>query len=97
MISVQISDACVDAAAAMSSLDLVVAPDTAIAHVAGALARPTWVALAHVPDWRWLLDRDDSPWYPQMKLYRQPQWGDWDGVFARMAIDLHRLAGGTQH
>jgi hypothetical protein len=64
-------DAFLDTAAAMESLDLVIASDTAVAHLAGALGRPVWVALKYVPDWRWLLDRADSPWYPTMRLFRQ--------------------------
>jgi hypothetical protein len=60
-------------------------PCNAIAHVAGALGRPTFVALMHVPEWRWLLDRDDSPWYPATRLFRQSCAGDWPGVFARIA------------
>jgi tetratricopeptide (TPR) repeat protein len=85
-------DAFVDVAAMMMSLDLVVTSDTAIAHLAGALGRPTWVALKHVPDWRWLLDREDCPWYPQMRLFRQPERGNWDAVFARIADELRGLA-----
>jgi tetratricopeptide (TPR) repeat protein len=75
-----------DSAAVMTHLDLVITCDTALAHLAGAIGRPTWVALKHVPDWRWLLDRSDSPWYPGMRLFRQSRRGDWDGVFA----DIHR-------
>ncbi len=75
-------DAFIDTAAVMECLDLVITSDTAIAHLAGALARPTWVALKHVPDWRWLLDRPDNPWYPTLRLFRQPQPEDWTGVFA---------------
>src|SRR5436190_10050691 len=74
-----------DTAAVMMSLDLIVTPCTAIAHVAGALGRPTFVALMHVPEWRWLLDRTDSPWYPATRLFRQSRAGDWPGVFARIA------------
>jgi hypothetical protein len=70
-----------DAAAVMMNLDLVVTCDTAIAHLAGALGVPVWVALPLVPDWRWLLDRSDSPWYPTMRLFRQKRLGDWPGVF----------------
>lgn len=81
-------DAFVDTAAVMANLDLVVTSDTAIAHLAGALGRPTWLALRYVPDWRWFLDRSDSPWYPGMKLFRQAQPGDWDSVFTRMAAEL---------
>src|SRR6266480_5009430 len=74
-----------DSAAAMMNLDLIVTPDNAIAHLAGALGRPTFVALMHVPEWRWLLDRDDSPWYPATRLFRQSSASDWAGVFARIA------------
>ena len=70
-----------DTAAIMMNLDLVVTSDTAIAHLAGALGVPVWVALPLAPDWRWLLDRDDSPWYPTMRLFRQRKLGDWAGVF----------------
>jgi tetratricopeptide (TPR) repeat protein len=79
-----------DTAAAMMSLDLVVTSDTSIAHVAGALGRPVWVALGLVPDWRWLLARDDSPWYPTMRLFRQPAHGDWGSVFTRLCAELAR-------
>jgi tetratricopeptide (TPR) repeat protein len=74
-----------DTAAVMMNLDLIVTPCNAIAHVAGALGRPTFVALMQVPEWRWLLDRDDSPWYPATRLFRQSRAGDWPGVFARIA------------
>jgi Flp pilus assembly protein TadD len=81
-------DAFVDAAAAIAHLDLVVTCDTSIAHLAGALGRPVWVALKKDAEWRWLRDRDDSPWYPTMRLFRQKQRGDWNGVFAEMAERL---------
>ncbi len=81
-------DAFVDTAAVMENLDLVVTCDTAVAHLAAALGRPTWVALKHVPDWRWLLDRSDSPWYPTVTLFRQKQPGDWSAVFAAMEAAL---------
>src|SRR4051812_24450786 len=79
-----------DTAAVMKNLDLVVTSDTAIAHLAGALGVPVWVALQDVPDWRWLLDRDDSPWYPPMRLSRQSRPGQWDDVFQRIAKALRR-------
>ncbi|MDR3634015.1 MAG: tetratricopeptide repeat-containing glycosyltransferase family protein [Isosphaeraceae bacterium] len=77
-----------DIASAMRSLDLVVTPDTALAHLAGALGIPAWVALAFDPDFRWLDGRDDSPWYPAHRLFRQRRPGEWDEVFARMAAAL---------
>ena len=81
-----------NSAAVMSCLDLIVTSDTSIAHLAGALGRPVWVALKHVPDWRWMLDRGDSPWYPTMKLYRQNKRDAWDEVFAAIAQDVARLS-----
>src|SRR5947208_9229154 len=81
-----------DSAAAMMNLDLIVTPDNAIAHLAGALGRPTFVALMHVPEWRWLLDRDDSPWYPATRLFRQSRASDWAGVFARITDVVHGRA-----
>lgn len=84
-------DAFVDAAAVMECLDLIITCDTAIAHLAGALGRPTWVALKRVPDWRWLLDRQDTPWYPRHRLYRQTQAGVWTDVFEHMGRDLREL------
>ena len=87
------ADAFIDTAAAMTHLDLVVTCDTSIAHLAGALGRPVWVALKSDAEWRWLRDRDDSPWYPTMRLFRQKRRGDWSGVFAAMA---ERLASPAQ-
>ena len=69
-----------DTAAAMSHLDLIVSADTSVAHLAGALGKPIWTLLPSMPDWRWLLARDDSPWYPTMRLFRQKTRGDWNGV-----------------
>ncbi len=77
-----------DTAAVIANLDLVVTPDTAIAHLAGGLGRPTWVALPHAPDWRWLLDRSDSPWYSTSRLFRQTEAGGWSPVFVEMAREL---------
>jgi tetratricopeptide (TPR) repeat protein len=79
-----------DTAAVIAELDLVIAVDTAVAHLAGALGKPVWILLAHVQDWRWLLDREDSPWYPSARLFRQPQIGDWDSVIGRLAGELDR-------
>ncbi len=73
-----------DSAAVIKTLDLVITSDTAIAHLAGALAAPVWVALKSTPDWRWMLEGADSPWYPTMRLFRQKTAGDWRGVFAQM-------------
>jgi tetratricopeptide (TPR) repeat protein len=73
-----------DTGALVSGLDLVVTVDTGVAHLAGALGRPVWVLLPFNPDWRWLLDRSDSPWYPTMRLFRQPSPGDWEGVFTQV-------------
>ncbi len=72
----------------VSQLDLVVACDTAIAHLAGALGKPVWIALPHATDWRWMVNRDDSPWYPTLRLFRQGKPGEWAGVFERMAESL---------
>jgi hypothetical protein len=83
-----------DTAAVMENLDLVVTCDTAIAHLAGALGRPTWVALRFIPDWRWLLDRSDSPWYPTMRLFRQKAVQDWSSAFAQMRDALHESIDG---
>jgi hypothetical protein len=74
-----------DTAAVIRGLDLVVTANTAIAHLAGALGAPVWVALEFSPDWRWLRHRDDSPWYPTMRLFRQTALGQWSDVFERMA------------
>ena len=81
-------DAFVDTAALLASLDLVVSADTAVTHVAGAMGRPAWLALNPVPDWRWMLDRSDSPWYPSVRLFRQPRPGPWAPVFDAMAAAL---------
>ena len=84
-------DAFVDTAAVMEGLDLIITADTSIAHVAGALGRPTWVGLKNVPDWRWLLDRGDSPWYPSARLFRQKTDGDWKFVFSEIEQELRSL------
>ena len=77
-----------DTAAIMMNLDLVITSDTSVAHLAGALGVPVWVALPFVPDWRWMLERSDSPWYPTMRLFRQKMRGDWAGVFQEIEAVL---------
>ena len=77
-----------DTAAVIRNLDLVITADTAIGHLAGALGAPVWLALQFSADWRWLLERGDSPWYPTMRLFRQNTLGEWPEVFQRMAIAL---------
>jgi tetratricopeptide (TPR) repeat protein len=83
-----------DTAALLSSLDLVISVDTAVAHLAGALGLPIWLLLPVGNDWRWQLDREDSPWYPTMRLYRQPVYGDWAPVMSRVAEALLELTCG---
>jgi Flp pilus assembly protein TadD len=78
-----------DSAAVMANLDLVISSDTSLVHLAGALGVPTWVALSTCSDWRWLRDRDDSPWYPSLRLFRQKTRGNWTEVFANIAEALH--------
>jgi tetratricopeptide (TPR) repeat protein len=82
-----------DTAALMAHLDVIITVDTVTAHLAGALAKPTWVLLPFAPDWRWLTDREDSPWYPTVRLFRQPSFGDWDSVIALVGHELSALAG----
>jgi len=80
-----------ETAGLVSQLDLVISVDTSVTHLAGALGRPVWLLLPFVPDWRWLLDREDSPWYPTLRLFRQPQREDWTSVFAKIDHALRRL------
>ena len=82
------NNAFIDTAAVIINCDLIITSDTSIAHLAGALGRPVWVALNYVPDWRWMLNRIDSPWYPTMRLYRQNNLNDWDFVFNKITKDL---------
>jgi ADP-heptose:LPS heptosyltransferase len=72
-------------AALIEALDLVISVDTAVAHLAGALARPVWLLLPFAGEWRWLAGRDDTPWYPTMRLFRQPAPGDWSALLDRVA------------
>lgn len=88
-------DAFLDLAAVTMNLDLVLSCDTSVVHLAGALGRPAFVPLPAIADWRWMLERDDSPWYPTVKLFRQSKRGDWSDVFARIAQLVRALAGGT--
>jgi len=81
-----------DTAALVEQLDLVLAVDTSVAHLAGALGRPVWVLLSFAPDWRWLTEREDSPWYPTARLFRQPAAGDWASVIERVGAELGRVA-----
>jgi hypothetical protein len=77
-----------DTAGVIMNLDLVITSDTAIAHLAGGLGTPVWLALSFNPEWRWLLDRADSPWYPTMRLFRQTSLGNWPSVFEQMKAAL---------
>ncbi len=80
-----------DTAAALANLDLLITVDTAVAHLAGALGKPVWVMLTHNPDWRWLLDRGDSPWYPSARLFRQSAANDWTSVIDRVHTELRQF------
>jgi ADP-heptose:LPS heptosyltransferase len=80
-----------DTAAVLSLCDAVVSVDTSVAHLAGALGRPTLLLLPFQPDWRWTLDRETSPWYPAIKLFRQPAIGDWAGVIGRVKTELSSI------
>jgi tetratricopeptide (TPR) repeat protein len=77
-----------DTAAVIEGLDLIVTVDTAVAHLAAAMGKPVWILLAYAPEWRWLLDREDSPWYPTVRLFRQPRLEDWESVIARVRMEL---------
>jgi hypothetical protein len=77
-----------DTAQALAGLDLLISVDTSIVHLAGAIGRPAWVLIAYTPDWRWQLDRSDTPWYPSLRLFRQKKPGDWAGVIEDVAVEL---------
>jgi len=79
-----------DAAALVAAMDLIVSVDTVVAHLAGAMGKPVWILLPWMADWRWLLEREDSPWYPSAQLFRQEHAGDWDGVCGRVAAALRK-------
>ena len=81
-----------DTAALIANLDLVISVDTAVAHLAGAMGKPVWTLLPFAPDWRWMLEREDSPWYPTMRLFRQSCTGNWHDVIARVADELAQYA-----
>jgi ADP-heptose:LPS heptosyltransferase len=81
-----------DTAALCELMDVVISVDTSVAHLAGTIGRPTWILLPFSPDWRWLLDRDDSPWYKSIKLYRQDRINDWNGGLSRLKADLLAIA-----
>ncbi len=83
-----------DTAALVAALDVVIAVDTAVAHLAGALGKPVWLLDRFDPCWRWLTGRRDSPWYPRLRIYRQPAPGDWDSVLDEVAVDLRDYARG---
>lgn len=80
-----------DTAGLIQHMDLVISVDTSVAHLAGAMGKPTWVLLPFSPDWRWLLNTDRSPWYPTVRLFRQPKTGDWETVLAQVATSLAKL------
>jgi hypothetical protein len=82
-----------DTAGVVAQLDLVIAADTSVAHLAGALGRPAWVLLPFAPDWRWLLAREDTPWYPTLRLFRQSAPGDWSAVIQRVHDALLAVTG----
>jgi hypothetical protein len=79
-----------DTAEALQNIDLLITVDTSVAHLAGAIGTPVWTLLPHAPDWRWMLNRDDSPWYPSMRLFRQPEGGAWEPVIAAVKAALHQ-------
>jgi tetratricopeptide (TPR) repeat protein len=84
-----------DTASFIENLDLIISIDTAVAHLAGALGKPVWTLLPFSPEWRWLLDREDSPWYPTMRLFRQPLPGDWRSVIDRVACEIRDTFNGA--
>jgi tetratricopeptide (TPR) repeat protein len=85
-----------ETAALVSALDMVISVDTSVAHLAATLGKPTWILLPFLPDWRWLLDREDSPWYPTMRLFRQPEQDNWTLVFAKIKQELSSMLSENQ-
>ena len=86
----ELNDFC-DTAALISQMDLVITVDTAVAHLAGAMGKPTWILLSYISDFRWLLNRDDSPWYDSVRLFRQKEDYDWDSVIFEVKKELRKF------
>jgi ADP-heptose:LPS heptosyltransferase len=84
-----------DTAAVMAQLDLIISVDTSTVHLAGALGRPVWILLPYLPDWRWLLDRGTSPWYPTARLFRQDETRGWDSVIPHVQAALSEMTAAT--
>jgi hypothetical protein len=84
-----------DTAAVICNVDLVISVDTSVAHLAGALAKPVWILLPFVADWRWLLQREESPWYPTARLIRQTSPRNWSDVIGRVVVELRQLLAGS--
>ena len=82
-----------DTAGLIENLDLVITVDTAVAHLAGALGKQAWVLVPFLPDWRWMLHREDSPWYSSVRLFRQPAFRDWETPIRKLVQELSALAG----
>ena len=87
----EVSGPFMDTAAILTNLELLITSDTSLAHLAGGLGVPVWLAIPRAPDWRWMLGRSDSPWYPSMRLFRQPDYDDWEPVFEQIAEELVKL------
>ena len=83
-----------DTMAILENIDLLVTVDTSVAHLAGAMGRPVWIMLPRAPDWRWLLEREDTPWYPTVRLFRQTEVRRWDDVVARIVAGLREMPSG---
>jgi len=81
-----------DTAGVIANLDLVISVDTAVLHLAGAMGKPVWGLIPYSPDWRWMLRREDSPWYPTLRLFRQARPGDWPGVIEKVASEMANTA-----
>jgi len=80
-----------DTAALVELMDVVITVDTSIAHLAGAMGKPVWILLPYSPDWRWMIEREDNPWYPTARLFRQPAIGDWVSVIEKVSQELAML------